>query len=199
MKMKPDKEKLINKVVEKLKKLDRIQAIILYGSYAREESDPRSDIDLLIVIDSENPNEYLETVIKSISALDKEGKISPRLTNLKDYDVSFFQNVIREGKVLWGKLIITDQKMGLQPYLLVHYDLTKVPQKIKVQVSRRVYGYTTHKKVKKSIKEYTYRGLMHEEGVLVYPSTVLVPSSQQGFIEFLKRIKVPFERKDIWI
>lgn len=191
----PNKE-LIKKAVDNLKEIKKLKAIILFGSYARGEEDKKSDIDLLVVIDSNQPKKYLKEVIKRISKIDKEGLISPRLTNLRDYDPSFFQNVLREGKILFGSLVVDNKKLALKPYRLVNYDLSRLDNSKKVRISRRVYGYIS----KKGNKKYNYKGLKDEEDVLVYPnSTVLIPESNLGFIEFLKREGVPFKEKRIWL
>ncbi|MFH1316797.1 MAG: nucleotidyltransferase domain-containing protein [Candidatus Woesearchaeota archaeon] len=189
-------EELINKAVEKLRDIPQIKAIILFGSYARKEEDKRSDIDLLIVLNASNPKKYLKEVIKRISPIDKDGKISPRLTNLKDYDPSLFQNVFREGKLLFGAVVVDNKKLMLQPFRLVNYDLSKLSNSEKVKISRNVYGYIS----KKGKKEYTYKGLKDGEGVILYSnSTVLIPESKIGFIDYLKREKVPFKEKKVWI
>ena len=189
-------EELIKKAIENLRDLDKLKAIILFGSYARGEEDKKSDIDLLIVLNTKNPKKYLKQVIKRLSPIDKEGKISPRLTNLKDYDPIFFQNVLREGKLLFGSLIIDNKKLALKPYRLINYDLSKLDNSKKVRISRRVYGYIS----KKGSKKYNYKGLKDEEEVFVYPnSTVLISESNLGFIEFLKREEVPFKEKKVWL
>src|SRR3989338_11241362 len=117
-------EELIKKSIEKLKDMDKLDAIVLFGSYARGEEDKSSDIDLLIVLDSNQPKKYLKEVIRRIGEVDKEGKISPRLTNLRDYDPSFFQNVLREGRILFGALVVDNKRLALNPYRLVNYDLS---------------------------------------------------------------------------
>ncbi len=187
---------LIKNAVEQLRDLPHLKAIILYGSYARGDFDRRSDIDLLIIVDAQQPKKFLKEVIKRVSSIDPEGKISPRLTNFKDYDPAFFQNVLREGRVLFGSLVVGAKNLALQPYRLINYDLTTLPASVKVRISRRVYGYTSLKGAKK----YRYQGLADEEGVFVFPtSTVLLPESNMGFISFLKRENVPFEERKVWM
>ena len=189
-------EALIKTAVESLKDLDNLKAILLFGSYARGEEDKKSDIDLLVVINSKQPKKYLKEVVRRVSSIDKEGLISLRLTNLRDYDPGFFQNVLREGKILFGCLVVDNKKLALKPYRLVNYDLSKLDNSKKVRISRRVYGYIS----KKDNKRYEYKGLKDEEEVLIYPnSTVLIPENSLGFIEFLKRENVPFKEKKIWL
>src|SRR3989338_7209901 len=188
-------KELIGKAIEKLKDMDKLKAIVLFGSYARGEEDKKSDIDLMVVFDAKQPKKYLKEVVNRLSSIDKEGKISPRLTNLRDYDSAFFQNVAREGKLLFGSFVLDNKKLALMPYRLVNYDLSKLDNSKKVRISRRVYGYTS----KKGKNEYVYKGLKDEEDVIVYPSsTVLLPEDNLGFIEFLKRESVPFKEKKVW-
>jgi predicted nucleotidyltransferase len=187
---------LISAAIENLKSLDKLKAIILFGSYARGEANKQSDIDLLIVMDSSQPKKYLKEVINRLSSIDREGKISPRLTNFNDYDPELFQNVMREGKLLHGSLVIDNKKLALVPYRLINYDLSSLSNSKKVKISRRVYGYKTIK----GSKQYLYNGLNKEEGVLVYPTaTVLLPENNLGFIEFLNIEKVPYKEKKIWL
>ena len=187
--------KLIEKAVEKLKDLPKLKAIILFGSYARDEQDARSDIDLLIVLDSPHPKKYLKEIIQRISNIDDKVIISPRVTNLKDYDTSFFQNVLREGIILHGSLPVDPIKLALKPYRLIHYAFEGLKNTTKVKISRRVYGYYSIKGKKK----YYYPGLKDDEGVSVLPTaTVIVPESHRWFSEFLKRENVKYTEEKIW-
>ncbi len=57
-----DADVLAHTVAEDVKQMygDRLRAVVLFGSWAREDSNPESDIDLLIVLDRvESPWEEL--------------------------------------------------------------------------------------------------------------------------------------------
>ena len=128
-------QELINKAVYILKEIKEVEAVILYGSYAKGAETKSSDIDLLIVVDAEKPQELLPLVIDKISKIDKEGKISPRLTNLHDYDEDFILNVFRHGKILYGKAILNSDNMMLKPYRLVYYIISNLEPSKRVLIS----------------------------------------------------------------
>ena len=69
--MKNQNNKLLNELVEKIKKLDPYK-IILFGSYASGNPDPESDIDLIVIMD-EN---YLPTTFK------ERTKLTSRVSNV---------------------------------------------------------------------------------------------------------------------
>lgn len=120
-------KELINEAVNILKDIENLEAIILFGSYAKDKETATSDIGLLIIVDTKKPKEILPLVIKKLSSIDKEGKISPRITNLLDYDIDFLLDVFRHGKLLYGKAILNDKKMMLKPYRLIYYDISDLP------------------------------------------------------------------------
>jgi predicted nucleotidyltransferase len=84
--------------------------LMLYGSYARGEAQPDSDVDLLVVLRraSEAVYEKARQVAYSVMwEADFAYVFSMYLTDvyhyqtLEQHDSSFLRNVQREGKVLW--------------------------------------------------------------------------------------------------
>ena len=100
---------LVREVSSSLRKLygERLSKIILYGSYARGEQTPDSDIDLLIVlkdpqVDAGKEIHFINESIFPI-ALENNTSISAHPFSLKRFETekSFFLNRVRkEGKVL---------------------------------------------------------------------------------------------------
>lgn len=86
-------EKLAEKIAAQIKKIKGVQAVILFGSYARGEQKPISDIDLCVIADRK-VSEKTKAEITSFSS--------------KKLDVSIFWDlppsvrfrIIKEGKVL---------------------------------------------------------------------------------------------------
>lgn len=85
-----------------------IQQIILYGSFARKEETPESDVDIAIIlqkgISDDKRNEFLEWAAeldmkyeKVFSIVDIESQKMERWGNV----LSFYQNIRKEGIVLW--------------------------------------------------------------------------------------------------
>jgi len=187
---------LLKKIVKKLKDYPNIQSIVLYGSYARGEEHQGSDIDLLIVLDIIKPIKGLNNILRIIRSVDKESKINVQLTNLKDKNYSLYQNVAREGIVLYGRFDIGVRELKLQPYRVINYNLANLEPKIKVMVSKRVNGTV----IKKDKKIYKYDGLKEENGVIVLPnSSLLLPEEvSRGFIGFLDRYNVDYKQFKVW-
>lgn len=190
-------KELIEGAVNVLRDLEYLQAIILFGSYAKAKETSASDIDLMIVVDTDKPKHLLPLIIKKLSLIDKEGKISPRITNLWDYNNDFLLDVFRHGKILYGKVILNHKKMMLKPYRLVYYDISNLLPSKRVLVSKRIHG----SKSTVSNKEYSYKGIKDLYGFEVLGrSLVLVPEkSFDNFKVFLESNNVKYNEKKIWL
>lgn len=188
---------LIEEAVNILKDIEHLEAIILFGSYAKGKETATSDIDLLIIVDTKKPKEILPLVIKKLSLIDKEGKISPRITNLLDYDTDFLLDVFRHGKVLHGKVILNDRKMMLKPYKLIYYDISHLLPSKKVSISKRIHGSG----LIVNNKRYSYKGIKGIYGFEVFGrSLILVPEkSFENFKIFLDSNNVKYKEKRIWV
>ncbi len=64
-----DREELLNRIKERLEDTygDRLQGIVLYGSEARGEAEPDSDIDLLVLL--KGPIETWNDIRTNVNAL----------------------------------------------------------------------------------------------------------------------------------
>jgi predicted nucleotidyltransferase len=197
---KKDKE-LIENFVKKAKKVPKLECIILFGSMVRDEADKRSDIDLLLVFDSGNPKSYLSEIISIITSLKPHREIKPTITNLTDYDEEFLQTVMREGKVLWGKVIVTTNNLLLKPYKLISYDLTSLRPSKKVKISRLIHGYESKKMINGNLKHYKYTGLRDKYDVIIISkNTLLLPDKySKSFLNNLKKYHVSYEIRQVWL
>ncbi|MGC9553758.1 MAG: nucleotidyltransferase domain-containing protein [Thermoplasmatota archaeon] len=193
-------KKLIERFVEKVKDLPHLQCIILFGSMARDEADKRSDIDVLLVIEEENPKSHLMEIIGIITSLKPHREIKPVVTNLADYDEEFLQTVVREGRVLWGKVVITPDQFLLNPYRLISYKLSNLKPSKKVKVSRLIHGYQSKKVMDGETKKYTYAGLKDKYDVhVISKNTVLIPERYaKDFVHQLRRHGVEYQQRMVW-
>lgn len=87
---------------------DNITAIILYGSVARNEATPESDVDIAIIIKKEMDDDIKNKFINWAADLDLRydrifSIIDIKEENLKKWGkvLPFYQNVQKEGIVLW--------------------------------------------------------------------------------------------------
>lgn len=100
---------VVDAVVELLE--DKIEKIILYGSYARNDFDIESDIDIMIILNcsQEEVKQYRKQVCKIASriGLEHDIEVSLLLRDKSSFEnglniLPFYQNVQREGVTLYG-------------------------------------------------------------------------------------------------
>ena len=100
---------LINKLVEAIKVNYKPQKIILFGSHAWGNPTDESDIDLLIVKDTDKPfHKRWAEVCRLVSDLRKGIAFSPfvvtpdELRRRLELGDQFFEEIIRKGSVLYA-------------------------------------------------------------------------------------------------
>jgi predicted nucleotidyltransferase len=199
--MKIKDEKLIERFVEKAKNVHNLECIILFGSMVRNEADKRSDIDLLLIFDEENPKSHIPEIMNIVSNLKPHREIKPTITNLTDYDEEFLQTVLRDGEVLWGKMIITPEKLLLKPFRLISYDISALKSSKKVKISRIMHGYQSKKIINGEIKHYKYLGLKDKYNThLISKNTILIPEKYtKNFLSELKKYHVEYKETMVWV
>src|SRR6266404_2497024 len=106
--MQPEVKDLLQAFHERIPESVRphIQHLILFGSAAREEDQPESDVDVLVLLDekSQEREEALrEAAYQAMWACDFQRLLSLKILSLTEYEerlakgYSFYQNVEREG------------------------------------------------------------------------------------------------------
>ncbi|MHA1143423.1 MAG: nucleotidyltransferase domain-containing protein [Candidatus Helarchaeota archaeon] len=101
------KNEIIRKISEEYPKTDEnLSAIILFGSVARGDFSPMSDIDLLLVTSNIEKTRYRFSEFKYAIYLDTSVVISAKYITPNDLEhvkEPFFDNIIKEGKKLWKR------------------------------------------------------------------------------------------------
>lgn len=100
-----EKQELLIPIKERLALTfgDRLEGIILFGSEIRNESQPDSDIDILVLLDDVNDaGKDLRTALDSLAELSSlwERRISIKPVSIQDYqneDCPLFRQVKKEG------------------------------------------------------------------------------------------------------
>ena len=177
-----------------------LSSVVLFGSLVRGDFGPSSDIDVLMVFDEPDPGRHLTDVTKIITALKPHREIRPVLTNLKDLGADLLREVMREGAVLHGKLVVGPDSLALRPYSIVSYDLSAAGPTTRQRVARRVYGYSSRKRVGKRFKEYRYPGFADRKDCFVLGKGVIALPAEtaKGFIEFLKGNRVKVVQREVF-
>jgi predicted nucleotidyltransferase len=189
---------------------DGILSIILFGSVARGDADKRSDIDILVVFDTEKRDlkELKERREISQMSLDMGKKFDKNIQtvfsnkNFDGLDRQFVETVFREGEILFGKNPQVDiEKLKLEPYSLFHYSLKELVSPEKMKIKRAFYGHETRKNYKGKIYKSCAKGLLDElGGKRTGIASFLVPSKKsQDIVNVLRRFGVKFEKTDVWI
>lgn len=172
-------ESLINSLKKELPKIKEINAVILFGSFARGDYSFRhSDIDVMIFLDRTEKDIKLEGKIrKKIIDLNlgKELNIHPifQYRKLEEEDKSLMLTIAKEGKVIFAKksLIISGNLLGLKEYFLIKFDTAKLEPVVKNKLQRFLYGYT--------IKGKKYHGIVDGETVLsAGKGAIIVPQEK---------------------
>ena len=99
-------DELVDGLLKVLK--DQVVRIIIYGSTARNEATPDSDVDIAVIInglmDAETEDSLSDFIVdmnlkfdKVFSVIDIENQLFQRLENISP----FYKNVNKEGIVLW--------------------------------------------------------------------------------------------------
>lgn len=202
-KLPKEDNKLIARFLERVKSWapPTLSGVVLFGSMVRGDFGPRSDIDMLMIFDEPNPGRYLTEITKLITALKPHREIRPVLTNMKDVGTDLLKEIVREGVVLYGKLVVTPDYLAIKPYLIISYDFSGAGSTTRQRVARRVYGYSSRKRVGKRVREYRYPGLIDRrdcfvlgKGVVAFPA-----ETARGFIEFLKDNHVKVVRHEAYM
>jgi predicted nucleotidyltransferase len=105
---------ILYEVKEEVLKLfgEKLSQLILYGSYARNEQDPQSDIDIMILVDESETKlrEYRCKIVDIMTdlSLKYDTVISFNRQTSKRYNdyldvLPFFQNIHNEGVEIYGK------------------------------------------------------------------------------------------------
>lgn len=178
-----------------------LSSVVLFGSLVRGDFGPRSDIDVLMVFDDPDPGRHLTDVTKLITALKPHREIRPVLTNLKDVGADLLREIMREGVVLHGKLVVGPDSLALKPYSIISYDLSASSSTTRQRVARRVYGYSSRKRVGKRFREYRYQGLADRKDCFVLGKGVvaLPAETAKGFIEFLRENRVKTVQHEVFM
>lgn len=98
----------IKKIIECIKKYEP-EKIILFGSYARGEIDEYSDIDLVVIKNTDK--KFLERIIEVTKLIEKNdsGHVDvfvytpEEFQRMIDSGNPFIENVLKEGKIVYEK------------------------------------------------------------------------------------------------
>jgi len=190
-------KRIFKRIVKEFSVISDIKLIILYGSFARGDYGPKSDIDLFIL--TTKPKTLNEVQNEIISIEEKIGKsIQPIIRTekeLKKTDIGLVQNLLQEGKLLYLKEpfeISASEITKQKPYVIYTFQLNSLNQKTKAKFNRELYTRTKEKHV--------YQGLLQKIGGQRFsPGCIIIPFDKKNMVEkFFRRYKIKYEAKNVW-
>ncbi len=92
----------IKTIRAKLRKYEEIKAVYLYGSFAKDREDERSDIDLALLLGKKDDLD-LRDLAKIALELEKELNREVDLRKLNENDIRFVNNVLNNSKLLFSR------------------------------------------------------------------------------------------------
>ena len=186
---------LFRKIVTAFSGVQDLKAIILYGSFAREDYGPRSDIDLMFITKKEKTTEEIQDIIISLELGRSIQPIIRTEKELSETDSGLLQNLFLEGKILFLREPFdfdVSMLLHLKPFLVYTFDLGNLNQNTKAKFNRAFYSRRT--------ANYNYPGVLTElKGEKLASGCVMVPFSEKRAIDkFLNSYKVKFNAVRVW-
>lgn len=187
-----------------------VASIFLFGSVAKQTADNRSDIDMLVVLDTYS-KEFTRLEVTNIISelalhLEKEYDRSVQVifTNkvFDDLDENFIRHVLQEGIILYAKPPeIKVKNFDLKPFGLLLCNYSNLKPREKVRVKRLLNGHKTRKTVKGRDYYSNQKGLIEELGGFQMGSgNMCVPQKNVINLEdFLELHHVKYKLVSIWL
>ncbi|MBW8002907.1 MAG: nucleotidyltransferase domain-containing protein [Planctomycetes bacterium] len=189
---------------------EEVSYILLFGSVARGDTDRRSDVDLLVVFDTDKDdfedlearNEVSELALDLEKEYDKNVQVIFTNRNFHGLDEYFIKEVMNGGILLYARSPRIEVKgLELEPYTLILYNLKKFSKKEKMKLKRLLYGHTTRKKVKGKTYKSEKIGLVQQlDGKHLGAGVITVPQTKaQSLEKELEKLKLDYRRIDLWL
>jgi len=196
-------------LAQKIRTIPTIEAAILFGSAAKGEMHKKSDIDILLIFNTDHNPEIGEEgkivheyagEIEEIYKL--ENPFSFVFINKGEHvDSDFLWEVAKNGIVLYCRPErMVGKETYMKPALVVSYRFPSIPQKDKMFIKRRLYGYMVRKIYKG--KEYISKkeGLVNQYGKKIGKAVFLIDAKKSDEITKLFDSKnVMYSVTKIWI
>ncbi len=189
---------------------DEVASIFLFGSVAKGIADNRSDVDLLVVFDT-NREDFESLKVKNMVSelvldLEKEHDRAIQLVTTNrafhGLDEHFVKNVLEEGILLYASPPeINIDEIGLGPYVLFVLDFRGINQKDKSRIKRKLFGHKTKKTVNGREYQSLQKGKVEELlGYRTGTTIAFLPQKQaRNFEKFLEEHRVKFNRISLWL
>ena len=186
----------LEQVSGELKNVTGVDALVLFGSYARGEYGRSSDVDLLVVVQPAEFNSTVRTnvinaVLKAETAHHLPMHLSVVVTaTAQDLGPDLLHSVWSDGLVLFGRAAVLASLMpeGLAPWVVFRFSARGLPASRQVQLSRVVRGRTRQK-----------HGVVQPPGLLIGRGGALVPADQSAQLRAaFDELGIAYDTVPVW-
>jgi len=191
-------------------KQDEVLYVLLFGSVAKNTAHQQSDIDLMVVLETDSPLEALqekkEQILDIAFQLEKKYNrdIQVIITNRQydGLDSYFVQKAFGEGHLLYAKKPqVVLNNIPMEAYTLVSFELNELSQSKKMKLRNQLYGYQSSRTYRE--KKYTHQreGLLDKlSGRRLGRGAFLLPRRYLPLIEELfDTFNVVYRTIDAWL
>ena len=196
----------IENVIEDIRKISMqnpdIETTIVFGSVARGKAGKESDVDVCIILSTGSKEDVSNQVLNIEKKHDRNINAIFTDKTFKSLDRQFIETILREGVVIYGKMPeISVQRLELEPYEIIRFDLSNLSQSEKMRVKKLLYGIKTKKEYKGKIYESEQKGLVEKfEGLRIGIASILIPEKMSWKVEeVLREYGVNMRKITIWL
>lgn len=183
----------IHRFVERTVGESGAKLVVLFGSFARREAGPTSDIDLMVECsarDRELVLKIADEVNELIMDAGYKNVIKPLVLEEADRDI------LSHGTVLWGRAVITPE--GLRRKALVTYDMRRLPKSEKVRLCIALYGHRTKKRYGEKVYISRREGVVSALGAAKVEGILVNVEKLDDIKAVLEGFKVPYKIAEIY-
>ena len=211
-------ERALELFAERVWKRNEVLAIMVYGSVARGDAGPKSDVDVFVLADVPTASAVrrveseINSIARDVSALpimrtNNESGAQVRIEALVSTpklaaNEPVWRNVLREGRVVRarGPLIIPELKKPANGFSIYSIETSGMNKSERSKVSLYLHGRTSSYRTTSGGRvKKEYAGILEETGGQPMGRGVfIVPAgNESAFEDFLTANKVPYGKKNV--
>ena len=183
----------IHLFVERVVGETRATLVVLFGSFARGEAGPTSDVDVMVECparDREKVQVIADEVNEFILREGYKNLIKPLPVGKADTDI------LLHGTVLWGRATITPG--GLKRKVLITYDMSRLEKSEKVKLCMTLYGHRTRKRHGKKLYVSHHEGVVSALGGTKLEGILVDVGKADELKAVFERFGVPYKTAEIF-
>ncbi|NOR78180.1 MAG: hypothetical protein GQ523_07140 [Methanophagales archaeon] len=184
--------------IDRAEEIPNLVGIVLFGSAVTGDISEKSDIDLLLIFDSDhNPEIGMESEIAHKIASDISLKrdlthpfsfVFVNQRNMKEIELDFLWNVVRDGILIWGRaedVIMRRDHPSLEPMVLIRYSMKELSEKDKRRLLRHLYN--------------SKRSMVDKKTERLGPGTLLLKAEKfDGVKDVMDSFGIRYSVRKIW-